>query len=85
MVRLNALFRSSLIKRARIMGAGKPKIRLYRLMSTVLRISLGKNGSLKKLIKSPVYDAIYDLETGMWREGPSGILEAYQAHPNEEH
>ncbi len=41
--------------------------------------------ALKKLIKSPVYDAIYDLETGMWREGPSGILEAYQAHPKEEH
>lgn len=32
--------------------------------------------ALVKLIKSPVYDAIYDLETGMWREGPSGILEA---------
>ena len=41
--------------------------------------------ALKKLIKSPVYDAIYDLGTGMWREGPSGILEAYQAHPKEEH
>lgn len=38
--------------------------------------------ALVKLIKSPVYDAIYDLETGMWREGPSSILEAYQAHPN---
>ena len=37
--------------------------------------------ALVKLIKSP----IYDLETGMWREGPSGILEAYQAHPKEEH
>ena len=32
--------------------------------------------ALVKLIKSPVYDAIYDLETGMWREGPSGILVA---------
>ena len=41
--------------------------------------------ALKKLIKSPVYDAIHDLEMGMWREGPSGILEAYQAHPKEEH
>ena len=41
--------------------------------------------ALVKLIKSPVYDAIYDLETGMWWEGPSGILEAYQAHPKEEH
>lgn len=41
--------------------------------------------ALVKLIKSPVYDAIYDLETGMWREGPSNILEAYQAHPKEEH
>lgn len=34
--------------------------------------------ALVKLIKSPVYDAIYDLETGMWREGPSNILEAYK-------
>ena len=41
--------------------------------------------ALVKLIKSPVYDAIYDLETGMWREGPSNILEAYQAYPKEEH
>lgn len=41
--------------------------------------------ALVKLIKSPVYDAIYDLETGMWREGPSNILEAYKAHPKEEH
>lgn len=41
--------------------------------------------ALVKLIKSPVYDAIYDLETGMWREGPSSILEAYQAHLKEEH
>ncbi len=34
--------------------------------------------ALVKLIKSPVYDAIYDLETGMWWEGPSNILEAYK-------
>ena len=27
---------------------------------------------------------IYDLETGMWREGPSGILEAYKQHPEKE-
>ena len=40
--------------------------------------------SLKKLIKSPVYDAIYDLETGMWREGPSSILEAYKQRPEKE-
>lgn len=40
--------------------------------------------ALVKLIKSPVYDAIYDLETGMWREGPSGILEAYKQHPEKE-
>ena len=40
--------------------------------------------ALVKLIKSPVYDAIYDLETGMWREGPSSILEAYKQHPEKE-
>lgn len=40
--------------------------------------------ALKKLIKSPVYDAIYDLETGMWREGPSSILEAYKQRPEKE-
>lgn len=40
--------------------------------------------ALVKLIKSPVYDAIYDLETRMWREGPSNILEAYKQHPEKE-
>ena len=40
--------------------------------------------ALVKLIKSPVYDAIYDMESGMWREGPSGILEDYKQHPEKE-
>ena len=64
-----------------------PADRAPTMVAQMLAAEQGISGidALKKLIKSPVYDPIYDLETGMWREGPSGILEAYQAHPKEEH
>ena len=72
------------------MGASSKKFtadRALTMAAQMLAAEQGISGSdaLEKLIKSPVYDAIYDLETGMWREGPSGILVAYQAHPKEEH
>lgn len=35
-----------------------------------------------KLVASPVYDAIYDLDTGMWGEGPAMLLDAYSKHPS---
>lgn len=31
------------------------------------------------LISSPVYDALYDLDTGMWTQGPARLLEAFEA------
>lgn len=60
--------------------------RVLTMAAQMLAAEQGISGidALKKLIKSPVYDAIYDLETGMWREGPSSILEAYKQHPEKE-
>ena len=54
--------------------------RVLTMAAQMLAAEQGISGidALKKLIKSTVYDAIYDLETGMWREGPSNILEAYK-------
>ena len=72
------------------MRASSKKLTADRVLTMAAQMLAAEQGisgidALKKLIKSPVYDAIYDLETGMWREGPSSILEAYQAHPKEEH
>ena len=72
------------------MRASSKKFTADRALTMAAQMLAAEQGDLRdrcivKLIKSPVYDAIYDLETGMWREGPSGILEAYQAHPKEEH
>lgn len=35
--------------------------------------------ALIQLISSPVYDALYDLDTGMWTQGPARLLEAFEA------
>ena len=72
------------------MGASSKKFTADRVLTMAAQMlaaeqEISGTNALVKLIKSPVYDAIYDLETGMWREGPSNILEAYPAHPNEEH
>ena len=72
------------------MRASSKKFTADRVLTMAAQMLAAEQGitgidALVKLIKSPVYDAIYDLGTGMWREGPSGILEAYQAHPKEEH
>ena len=56
------------------------------MVAELLAAEQGISGldALKKLIKSPVYDTIFDFETGMWREGPYSILEAYKQHPEKE-
>ena len=35
--------------------------------------------ALIRFISSPVYDALYDLDTGMWTQGPTRLLEAFEA------
>ena len=35
--------------------------------------------ALIQLISSPVYDALYDLDTGMFTQGPARLLEAFEA------
>ena len=51
MVRLKLMLRSSLISSARMIGAGKPKPSLRKLITSVLRISRKKNGPSKKFLK----------------------------------
>lgn len=65
------------------MGASSKKFTADRVLTMAAQMLAAEQeisgiNALAKLIKSPVYDAIYDLETGMWREGPSNILEAYK-------
>ena len=65
------------------MGASSKKFTADRVLTMAAQMlaaeqEISEINALVKLIKSPVYDAIYDLETGMWWEGPSNILEAYK-------
>ena len=38
--------------------------------------------AFQKLLNSPAYDAIYNLSTGLWGEGPDMLLEAYYKQQN---
>ena len=51
MLRLNDTFRTSFSSKARMMGVGKPKIKLVKLIPIVLRTTLKKSGDLKKSLK----------------------------------
>ena len=37
--------------------------------------------ALLEFVKSPVYDALYDVNTGMWGEGPTMLLDDLERHP----
>ncbi len=36
--------------------------------------------ALLEFVKSPVYDALYDVSTGMWGEGPTMLLDDLEHH-----
>lgn len=40
--------------------------------------SLSFDVAFAEFVKSPLYDAIFDFETGLWREGPVYILDLLQ-------
>ena len=37
--------------------------------------------ALLEFVKSPVYEALYDVGTGMWGEGPNMLLDDLKHHP----
>lgn len=40
--------------------------------------SISTEQALFEFIQSPVYDALYDTDTGMWGEGPAMLLDDYE-------
>lgn len=41
---------------------------------------LEKNEAMLKFVSSCVYDALFDFETGIWKESPIYVLELYKRY-----
>lgn len=42
-----------------------------------MRLGTSIEDTFWEFVKSPVYDALYDGETGMWAEGPAMLLDDF--------